>query len=395
MTSTSHRIARRCFATFAPTPCAALVLACTSPGAGEDEDEAEPYAYEDRISALAPMEEPRFGVTATSLADGRVLIVGGILGPPSMLDLDAYVGEVEIWDPVDETLTRGASLAQPRNQHSATLLDDGRVVILGGNTVNEQGLTGPALPVEVWDPQSESVSTVGELPAAMVFHCTTALPDGTALAIDDCDPEACSPVRVDPQGGLTELGGTPSYSYAIDVDCATLPDGRVLLVGGEDAGAPVAEAEIYDPASESFTTVGPMTTSFGRDSKLAPLAEDGGEFLIVGGSPAGEVVGQIYSAAENSFRAVPGEVINRSDHSLTPLADGRVLIAGGRAEIDGNIEFIAGLDIYDPETDTLEALGLDIPGRWGHGAARAADGPILIVGGQDGSGHLADVQLYR
>ena len=107
---------------------AALGLgACTS----EEPEEEPTIVYADVVDTLEPMSEARFAHTATTLADGRVLVAGGILGPPSMFDVDASVAEVDLWEPTSASLERGASCAAPRTGHSVTLLGDGRVVVLG------------------------------------------------------------------------------------------------------------------------------------------------------------------------------------------------------------------------------------------------------------------------
>ena len=200
-----------------------------------DSDEVEPaYEYLDELEPTPSLASPRFSHAATLLADGRVMLVGGIRGAPSMLDFDAYVTEIELFDPLTETFEQGAALEVGRSDATATRVTDGRVIVLGGNTLNESTLPTRALAVEVWDPTSESFTTIAELPpAGLLFHCAVALGD-EVLAIDECSPSGCAPLLVDPDDGLRTLGGTPSLAYGLDVDCVALPDGRVLLAGGID-----------------------------------------------------------------------------------------------------------------------------------------------------------------
>lgn len=383
------------------TKLAALVLApCCWAGCTTPDDEPAVYVYANTIEALEPMSEARFSHTATALMDGRVLVIGGILGSPAVLDADAYVAEVDILDPDTLRFERGAALALPRSQHSATLLADGRVVVLGGNAINEQGLSGPALAVELWDPADQVFTTVAELDTRLLFHCAVPIGnrDNTVLAIDECTPEGCVARRVDVDAGtVTPLDGLPIHRYGLDVDCALLPDGRVLLAGGADLGPngellPVSELEIYDPVAQTFEVAGPISNMFGEQSELAALGD--GRFLLMGGAE-GLPIGQIFTAEDQGFMPVGGDVVDRREHTLVTLADGRVLIVGGQLMDSPGFEFVSELDAYDPATGSFTSVGASIPGRSGHATARLADGTVLIVGGQADSGPLADAFLFR
>jgi hypothetical protein len=76
--------------------------------------------------------------TATLLPDGRVLVVGGGNGT-------GPTASEELWDPATATFSRAGSLAGARMMHTATLLPDGRVLVVGGSGYD------PLL-AEVWEP---------------------------------------------------------------------------------------------------------------------------------------------------------------------------------------------------------------------------------------------------
>ncbi|HEX7706435.1 MAG TPA: kelch repeat-containing protein, partial [Thermoanaerobaculia bacterium] len=109
------------------------------------------------------------GQTATLLSDGRVLIVGGERG-------SGAVARSEVFDPQAGTTSRGATMAFPRAGHSATLLPDGRVLIAGGRS-GEIALDS----VEVWDPQTRSFSIGGRLTTPRSGHAAVALTDGRVV----------------------------------------------------------------------------------------------------------------------------------------------------------------------------------------------------------------------
>lgn len=373
--------------------CAPALLAC----AGDPDEDAEPYVYADSLESTQPLASPRFAHAATLLDDGRVLVVGGIRGAPSQLGLDAFPAEVELFNPDTETFEQGAALASPRSWPSATRVADGRVVIVGGTTLDANALSIPALAIELWDPASESLSTIGQLPSGgVLFHCAAPIGDDL-LVLDDCDSNACTLVRVDPDGGdaaITVLAGTPSYSYSLDVDCASLPDGRVMIAGGQETvdglTQGVAYAEIYDPATESFELIGPISGPYGPDTQLAVLAN--GDVMLFGDGEGNAPLGQLYSTSAGEFSPIEGEVVARVDHSLTALDDGRVLIIGGKQP---DLEFASGIDLFDPATGSFKSLTPEFAPRWGHTAVRLDSGPVLIVGGKTIDGHRADAYLYR
>jgi hypothetical protein len=380
---------------------AVLVCACTcallgcADEAPEQPIESHDHEYDDELEPTESLASARFSHAATLLADGRVLLVGGILGAPSQLDLAAFVAEVELFDPTSESFEQGAALASPRSWPSATRVADGRVVVLGGTTLNESTLSIPALAIEVWDPASESFSSAGELAAGgVLFHCAAPLGD-EVLVIDECYPGSCTPLRVSPDDGPTALAGDPTYRYGIDVDCAPLPDGRVLLAGGIEIvdllDVPASYAEIYDPASESFEQVGPMSAAYGYQTKLVAL--DSGDVLILGAPVDGGPLGQIYSPSTGEFTEVTGDGPDRAEHTLTLLGDGRVLIVGGvRSD---TLELAPGLELFDPATGGFQTLTTSFEPRKGHTAVRLDSGPVLIAGGQDALDHRADAYLFR
>jgi hypothetical protein len=374
--------------------CICALLGCSSSSTDPDHDPVD-YEYEDELEPTQSLASPRSSHAAISLQDGRVMLVGGVRGAPSQLGFEALVAEVELYDPETETFEQGPALASPRSWPSATMVNDGRVVVLGGNTLDANTLTIPALSIEVWNPTSESFSTVGELPSGgVLFHC--AVPLGSdVLVIDECYPGDCTPLRIDPDGGVTTLGGDPTYRYGVDVDCAELPDGRVLLAGGIEVvdliDMPADHAEIYDPETESFELVGPMSAAHGYPTKLVTLLD--GNVLILGAAVDGGPLGQIYSPSTGGFTPVEGEVANRAEHTLTVLRDGRVLIVGGVEAT--TLELAPGLDIFDPITGSFTSLNPSFAPRKGHTAVRGDAGPVLIAGGQDAVDQLADAYVFR
>ena len=222
----------------APSPSEApaeTALASPSPTAAVDGTEPGVAAG---WTAAGTMAEPRILPTATLLQDGRVLVVGGIASDGTA------VASAELWDPATRQFSPAGTLARPRLGHAAALLQDGRVLIVGGEDGRE---SVPALPTEVWDPATGEFTTVGTMPALPSGLTATTLTDGRVLIVrsDFClvatvesqlfGRRRC-PVGQTASSFLWSPDGTavvgPEVLESREWHTATLlPDGRVLLVG--------------------------------------------------------------------------------------------------------------------------------------------------------------------
>ena len=137
----------------------------------------------DTFSPTGSLATARGLHTATLLADGRVLIAGG--GPASWAIEGAYLASAELYDPKTGTFSPTGSMATPREDHTATLLADGRVLIAGGNDVGDHGVAS----AELYDPKTGTFSPTGSMTTARGFHTATLLADGRVL-IAGGDPAA-------------------------------------------------------------------------------------------------------------------------------------------------------------------------------------------------------------
>jgi hypothetical protein len=201
-----------------------------------------------------------YGHTATLLPDGRVLVIGGYEAPKGA------VSAAELWDPQTETFVPAGDLATGRIFHAAELLADGRVLVTGGRDAS--GTEG--LAAEVWDP------------VAAAF--------GPAVAADLAAPRMPLTVLTTGQVMARETGALEPRN---DMATATLmADGRVLVAGGYALCTPdpgeigcspplLMSAEIWDPDRGYFAPTGPLALP--RREHVATLLKDG-RVLIVGGT---------------------------------------------------------------------------------------------------------------
>src|SRR5688500_15676047 len=175
--------------------------------------------------------------------------------------------------------------------------------------------------------------------------------------------------------------GTTSLSSARRGHTATrLSDGRVLIVGGDNAGGGyLSDTEIFDPAAGTFSAVGNM--GLGRSDHAAVKLADGTVLIAGGRTGIGTTnTTEIFNPATGTFANGPGMSVARAGHSATLFADGRVFIAGG--DPNGSTE------IFDPSAGSFSAVAANMAtARSFHSAVFLQDGRVLIVGGRDAGGN--------
>lgn len=225
------------------------------------------------------------------------------------------------------------AMIDARINHSATLLKDGRVLIAGGRERSGHILAS----AELFDPVTRQFTPAGSLQMKRVGHTAT-----------------------------------------------LLANGKVLLAGGSDGdfytGA-LASAELFDPATNSFTPAGNLLQP--RLAHAATLLADG-KVLLTGGQGherANHDSAELYDPATNAFTLAGKMTERRADHTATLLKDGRVLVAGGGRQAQTDV--MATAEIYDPASQTFNAVGEMSLVRYKHSAVLLPDGKVLIIGGSN------------
>jgi hypothetical protein len=294
------------------------------------------------FQSVAEMSIGRSGHSATLLKNGRVLIVGGWTG---RYDLR---GSAEIYDPATKTFTPTGNLVVERAGNTATPLADGRVLIAGGEDRQENKIAS----AEIYDPSTGKFSETGSMAEARAAHTATALKDGRVLIVGGSSGHYPlqkvyrSAELFDPATG--KFVSTGQMTAARHKHAAILlPSGKVLIVGGSDNRdwhGEYASAEIFDPASGTFTVTGAMSTARFKLPAAVALLPDG-RVLVAGGGPFAE----LYDEPTGTFSKVPGSLgAARFFASATLLPGGKALITGGYAESGGSLPATPAAWLYQP-----------------------------------------------
>jgi WD40 repeat protein len=331
------------------------------------------------------MAVARNGQTATLLQDGDVLIAGGS-GDNTAELYDPKTGTFGETGPMNVVRTLGAT---------ATLLPDGRVLIAGGSD-NSIDLK-PLASAELYDPATGKFSPTGSMARARYDHTATLLQDGRILVAGGFGSSGeflASAELYDPATGKFSPTGSMTRPRS-DHTATLLADGRVLIVGGSEnlgvqkAKAALASAELYDPKTGKFVTTGSMLT--GRSAgQAATLLADG--LVLVAGGNASYVQeeplasAELYDPKTGSFHKTGSMAEARDSHTATLLPDGRVLVAGGD---DSTAE------LYDPEVGVFGSTGSMIVERASHSATLLADGRVLMAGGANNPADGATAEVYQ
>jgi Kelch motif/Galactose oxidase, central domain len=324
----------------------------------------------------SPMKRARIWHTATLLEDDGVLVVGGkqVFGEDNF----AHVEEPELYRH-DQASPQGIAENMPRFAHTATLLPQhGTVLIAGGMLFDDRG-------ADLFHPDSHIRETVGALNVARNGHTATLLENGDVMVAGGSrgvlnDPEG-TPEVYDPIGKRWTMMDSPMVTARVWHTASRLDNGDVLVAGGWDGltAHAIDSAELYDSEASKWIPTAPMNQR--RQWHTATVLRSG-QVLIVGGWDGTSAVktAELYDPADNLWMPVNSMSSPRCGHTATRLGDGRVLVTGGSEDAA-----LAGAELFDPATgEWTDAASMNVA-RVLHTATLLRDGRVLVLGGEQES----------
>jgi hypothetical protein len=365
-------------------------------------DSAIPAAAPSPVNSFAPasgtasMNAARGEATATLLPNGKVLIAGGSGSSGILATTELYDPASNSFAPVSGT----ASMNTARADATATLLPNGQVLIAGG--APSSGVVSAS--TEIYDPATNSfapVSGTASMNLGRQEATATLLPNGKVMiegGINSVFTALASTELYDPAtNSFAPVSGTASMNLPRQFATATLlPNGKVLIAGGFGLSNYLASTDLYDPVANTFAPVsGTATMNTARYEATAILLPNG-KVLIAGGFGSSNYLAstELYDPATNTFAPVSGTAtMNTARYfpTATLLPNGKVLIAGGYMAGE-----LASTELYDPATNTFAPAS----GTASMNAAREEatatllpNGKVLIAGGF-GSSTFASTELY-
>jgi N-acetylneuraminic acid mutarotase len=320
--------------------------------------------------------------------------------------------------PVAGTWESTGSMPYPAELHSATLLDDGKVLVVfaplsfcdwicAGDGCGWGEWDGGA---ELYDPVSGSWSFPAHQPSSPGFgNSATLLPSGQVLVagggggpVDDCGLPLSGAQTYNPAGQSWASTSSMKASHCFHT-ATLLGDGQVLVAGGcggdSDSWDSTAAAELFDPGDGSWTAT-QTTMQTPRACHTATLLPNGKVLVAGGGGPpwrhdgcgasASTPSAELYDPATGTWAGANALHEARCGHTAILLNTGKVLVAGG---YNGSAA-VATAELYDPVAGTWACTGsLNYARAW-HVAAKLPSGKVLVAGGINGSGALDSAELY-
>ncbi|MGH9181274.1 MAG: kelch repeat-containing protein, partial [Acidimicrobiales bacterium] len=333
------------------------------------------YGGEGAWSTTGAMAATRYVHTATLLPNGMVLAAGGRASQGGR-----SLSSAELYDPRTGTWAPTAPMGVERFGHTATRLPDGRVLVAGGFTGNVDTNAQPNLnTAEIYNPATGTWTPTGDMGIRRALHSAIVLRTGKVLAMGGrtCNvapPAACDFTQTtataelyDPATGTWTPTGSMSVAHHT-TGMTLLADGRAFVPAGFPTGVAGFIAETYDPVSGTWRVVAPLLVDRAR-AGATPLP--GGRVLAAGAFPSTDTA-EIYDPATDSWTPTSRMLSHgRNNGTFTALASGQVLVAGGGS---GG----SSAELYDPVTNEWRSAGI-MPVARGSGSSNSNSDEGIIL----------------
>lgn len=322
----------------------------------------------------------------------------------AIVTIVGFVGAGALQSPalaVEGSWAPTGSLDVPRLQATATLLDNGKALVAGGRTFAFNAAHKSA---ELYDPLTETFTGTGSMFDGRWSHTATKLANGKVLVAggytDPVTSANAQPVLTgaelyDPATGTWTPTGSMNTRRALHV-AQLLPNGKVLVAGGRtcDQPPPTAcnstfttnTAELYDPATGVWTPTASMNNN--RTTTAAVLMSDG-RVMVPAGFPTGQVTTEAYNPGAGTWAYADTLNFPRARQGAMLLPDGDVLVAAGSTGVATPTS-----ETYDLATNTWTNAGNVAQNRFNYFFTELPNGKVLIAGGAGGATASTTAEVY-
>jgi Kelch motif/Galactose oxidase, central domain len=282
----------------------------------------------------------------------------------------------ELYDPATGSWTFSGSLSR-RSSHSATLLSNGTVLVVGGwNFGVDIGYISTRLDTaELYDPAAGSWRPTSSPTTISGFNSAVRLQNGKVLVVGIQSARGTAELY-DPATESWQGTGTTDISGPL----ISLPNGSVLIAGGPSA-------QVYDPKIGTWNQTSPLNVI--RGAHTATLLRNG-RVLVIGNQEDGRTAAELYDPATATWAVAAYPKFLHYGSTATLLANGNVLLAGG---FGSSFRSSALAEIYNPTLGEWSSAPSLLNGRANHTATALSDGRVLVTGGIDGDGDAGTVFL--
>jgi len=302
---------------------------------------------------------------------GLILILVGLISAATPAVSPARLASAQVVGP---SWSYTGNLNFARAVHTATLLPNGKVLVVGGRDFNGGVLNS----AELYDPSTGMWSNTGNLNTSRFAHAAALLPNGKVLVIGGYG--VSHPLNIlnsaelyDPATGTWSITGNLNTPRAGWHTATLLKNGKVLVVGGIVDGdlRLTNSAELYDPATGTWMSTGSLKSGQYSTAMLLP----NGKVLVFDWEDGAE----LYDPATGTWSITVDAIPCRGEYTVTLLKNGKVLLAGGwDCDIGGVASKSAWL--YDAATGELTNTGSLNLARYGHTAMLLPNGKVLVFG---------------
>ncbi|CAF1232959.1 unnamed protein product [Rotaria sp. Silwood1] len=348
------------------------------------------------------MRNGRYLHTASVLNNGKVLVAGG-----RGYDENGSMGFLyssELYDPATGIWTKMDNVNIRREEHTASVLANGKVLVAGGSFNDGYSFWGPLNSSELYDPATGDWTKTGNMNLARIGQTASVLINGKVLVAGGSvyDGYLNSSELYDSATGIWTKTGTMNlerYGHTASV----LPNGKVLVAGGYGGydgysyWRDLSSSELYDPITGIWTKTGNM--NLGRYHHTASVLANG-KVLVAGGSfndgydhwgPLNS--SELYDPATGNWTKMGKMNLARYGHTASVLTNGKVLVAGGTVfNEQGFWEILNSAELYDPSTGLWTKTDNMTAGRYYHRASVLTSGKVLVTGGLHS---FSSVELYQ